>query len=341
MNTYVQRWFQICSTALFGLCSALTFASVGSAQPFNGSPAFYEPQPAVVKRLDSLKSMVIDKDPKVRAQAVEELGRIYPISLAIPALLIAVKDHNAEIRSAATCTLAGTAKESEYVQSALIEALQDKAFKVRYCAIQVLDQAELTSSAVVAALVETLNDKDSQISAGAAGALGKIGVSAQAAIPSLEALKAKGGYSGRAAGRALASIRPEKPEDELSPTLELDVASGQQIRGKDVGLGLQFDARVLGVERNRIDIYFGSGKQVIFDNNLKQNTLTASSFYSETREPAEFSEADIKAFQKLYRTISRRTTLEHNSLTRTFIGSLMFLSDAFPGYVLDYKGKAR
>lgn len=60
---------------------------------------------------------------------------------------------------------------------------------------------------VVIALIEALKDEDLSVSSHAVHALGAIGPAAISAVPILEEIEAKGGYSANAAEEALRDIR--------------------------------------------------------------------------------------------------------------------------------------
>ena len=116
---------------------------------------------------------------------VEECG-----AAAVPALIEALKDDDADVRSSAADVLGNIGAEAKAAVPALIEALKDDDADVRSSTAYALGNIGAEAKAAVPALVEALEDDDADVRSGAAYALGNIGAEAKAAVPALvEALK--------------------------------------------------------------------------------------------------------------------------------------------------------
>ena len=118
----------------------------GTAQPSRQPPA--EVADAVPALIDALK----DEDAQVRWRAAEALGAIRQAS--VPALMTALKDEQAEVRWRAADALGMMGSAAKDAVPSLVEALHDESWLVRERAAHALGEIGPEAEAAVPALVE-------------------------------------------------------------------------------------------------------------------------------------------------------------------------------------------
>lgn len=119
----------------------------------------------------------------IRTRAARALGAIGPD--AIPSLLKALKDGNAEVRGCAAAGFYEMGANGEEAVPELAAALHDSNAEVRTRIAEALEKIGPAAKAAIPSLVEALKDDNKQVRGSAAQALKKIGPEARVAIPSL------------------------------------------------------------------------------------------------------------------------------------------------------------
>jgi len=146
------------------------------------------------------------RDKDVSMDAASALGEIGP--QAIPALVEAVDDRDAQVRRGAILALGFIGPEAKEAAPLIIQALEgDAEWLVRSGAANALGWIKPDASEAVPALVQALEDESEYVRSAAADALGEFGAQARDAIPALiEALGDE--YSGlrSSAARALRDV---------------------------------------------------------------------------------------------------------------------------------------
>jgi HEAT repeat protein len=104
---------------------------------------------------------------------------------AVPALILALKDPEARVRSAAASALWGLGPKARNAVPTLAEALADNDEGVRLGVVMALESVGRDAAAAVPALSRAVRDRDGNVRLWAAKALGKIGPPARAALPAL------------------------------------------------------------------------------------------------------------------------------------------------------------
>lgn len=122
-------------------------------------------------------------DAAARREAVQALGAIGVES--VPALVAALNDASADIRTAAADALGRVGPEAKAALPALTATLKDPEKAVRQHAAFALGVVDPEDAAVLPALVELLKDSDLEVRRHAALSLGRLGPSAR---PALEVL---------------------------------------------------------------------------------------------------------------------------------------------------------
>ncbi|MGD9817499.1 MAG: HEAT repeat domain-containing protein [Desulfomonilaceae bacterium] len=130
----------------------------------------------------------------------------------MPPLIEALKDPHSKVRSAASEAL-GSFPKDDRALSALIEVVFDPDIEVRRSTVLSLGRMGQGDAGVEELIRQRLNDEDSLIRSNSIIALAMMGIYEESTIPKLtEALASPKEATAKAAGRALASIGPEKPE---------------------------------------------------------------------------------------------------------------------------------
>ena len=114
------------------------------------------------------------------ARSLSRIGRP-----AIPALIGALKDPEADVRCSAAAVLEKMGAHAQAAVPALIEALKDPKASVRSSAAAVLVKVGADAHAAVPALIEALRDPEVDVRGWAASALAGIGPAARVAVPEL------------------------------------------------------------------------------------------------------------------------------------------------------------
>jgi HEAT repeat protein len=156
----------------------------------------------------ALVTALRDPDAHVRTVAAASLGAIGPAAAgeAIPALSERL---HGDDRLAAIKALCGFGAEAKPVVPALIELLRDPSEEVRWNAALTLGKIGPGAQAAVPALIAALKDTDANVREHAAESLGQIGAEARAAVPPLTAtLKDSSPRVRRDAVRSLGQIGP-------------------------------------------------------------------------------------------------------------------------------------
>jgi HEAT repeat protein len=167
-----------------------------------------EAQHAVPGLLEALRN----PDAEVRRQATIALGYLGQIGTGrqiARALGARVKDESPEVRSGAANALGTLGPNAQEAIPGLIEALQDSDPETRSSAALALGLIRLSLDLVVPALIKALEDHDVHARSYAAIALGRIGPGAKDAVPALiKALDDKEEYMRTSAAMALGKIGP-------------------------------------------------------------------------------------------------------------------------------------
>lgn len=132
-----------------------------------------------------------DREPGIRQSAACALYGRYAtpeVASAVPALIAALTDSNDEVRWWAAHALGSFKEKSKSAVPALIETLKDANERVQNEAVVSLGQIG-PEEGVVEALIGMLRHRDDHIRSAAAKALGKLGPAAKVAIPALESLR--------------------------------------------------------------------------------------------------------------------------------------------------------
>jgi HEAT repeat protein len=142
------------------------------------------------------------------------LGQLDDV-VTVPALRVASKNEDAEVRKYAAQALGQIGNESAI--SALIQLLNDEDSKVRVSAAQALGQ--IGNESAISALIQLLNDEDSKVRVSAAQALGQIGN--ESAISALiQALKDEDSRVRVSAAQALSEVDSESTTPALIQALK-------------------------------------------------------------------------------------------------------------------------
>jgi HEAT repeat protein len=155
------------------------------------------------------------KDPaaEVRSAAAYSLGRIGADAKAdVPALTGALEDKEADVREAAGIALGDVGPAAKAATPALVRALKDRQGTVALAAAQALQRLDPDAfvRSALPVLIAIIRDKDSEVRDKAVFALGKLGPPEKAAVPPLCELLVDGDpYVRRAAARGLSAIGPE------------------------------------------------------------------------------------------------------------------------------------
>ena len=135
----------------------------------------------VAHHMDDLRS----PDPKTVDRAVRELVEMG--EAAVPSLILALKDPEVRVRSAAAAALWGLGPKARGAVYALAEALGDSDNGVRLGVAMALEGVGPAASPAVPALARAVRDRDGNVRLWAAKALGRIGPPARDALPALTA----------------------------------------------------------------------------------------------------------------------------------------------------------
>jgi HEAT repeat protein len=128
------------------------------------------PRSGLVK-LDHVRELLKDRDDLVRARAAETLGRFGPkAGNAIAALQLALKDRDANVRRAATTSLAQIGAEAV---PALTRGLSDRDYDVRMHVAVALGTVGPPARDALAALRVASRDEDEEVAAAALDAIKK------------------------------------------------------------------------------------------------------------------------------------------------------------------------
>jgi HEAT repeat protein len=163
-------------------------------------PSAREAAPALVEALR-------DPDAHVRSVAVTALGEIgADASEAVPALVALLKTEDC---LKAVLALKAFGSEAMAANPALVELLKDKDPTIRWNVADTLAKIKVDAPTTVPALVEALRDDDAKVREHSAEALGEFGPAAREAIPALgQALKDKDPRVRRDAVRSLGQLGP-------------------------------------------------------------------------------------------------------------------------------------
>lgn len=105
----------------------------------------------------------------------------------LPELIVCLtNDSRSEVRLVAAGALGGIGPGASLAVPALLGALKDSEWRVRFNALSALDTIHPKLDAVLTNLIESLEDSQSPCRASAAEALGNYGAAASAAIPALK-----------------------------------------------------------------------------------------------------------------------------------------------------------
>lgn len=149
--------------------------------------------------------LLLYENKDIRQRAARALGAIGPE--AIPSLLKALQDKNAEVRGCAAVGFYEMGAKGKTAVSELAEALHDSNMRVRHMVAQALGEMGPAAETAVPDLIEALKDTDRDVRSVAAQALEKIGTGAKEAIPTLiNALEDKEGNISSQAASALEKI---------------------------------------------------------------------------------------------------------------------------------------
>jgi HEAT repeat protein len=167
------------------------------------------------------------RNSKTHDYAVMVLGKMG--TPAVPALIGALGDENASVRSDAARTLAGMRSEARDAAPALIKSVTDEDGSVRFYAACALGNIGMDAKTAVPALIEVLNYKSDHYTANvkAADILKQFGAEAASALPSLiESLQSDNWDVERAAAEALGTIVLKA--ETVPPTVVADAQIGLQ-----------------------------------------------------------------------------------------------------------------
>jgi HEAT repeat protein len=172
-------------------------------------PGGPEDVPALVKALT-------DENARVRSEAAADLGMIGSAAVAaVPVLLkLSKEDRDPFTRVQAAKAVASIDSKNETALAMLVESLNDKAGRVRKQAAECLGDLGPRGKSAVGPLLKMLRDPDPAVSWAAIDALGQIGPAAEAAVPGLvEALTDAGtrGAAVDALGQIGRHARPAIP----------------------------------------------------------------------------------------------------------------------------------
>jgi HEAT repeat protein len=195
-----------------------------------------EPQPdAPAKKVSTLlTTMASAPEKKDRSNAAEELLRMG--KTAVPALVTALKHHNAAVRYHAVAILGGMGSDAAAAVPELICAAKSpkEDAGVRQRALYSLGEIRADEQRCVPFLLETLQGGDRDLNELAGQALGTFGVRAKAAVPALvkmvegrkgnlEVVVAALGQIGpeaKAAVPALKALQVDPKYEEIRPRVE-------------------------------------------------------------------------------------------------------------------------
>lgn len=134
------------------------------------------------RTLDAWKQRAAERDPTVRAEAIEALGQIaveHPKFDILPLLVLALGDADAGVMRKAQDALQGMAPDSV---AALVAGLASENGEIRMQAALALEAIGPEAEAAVAPLIGVLTDRDANVRDNAANALVQIG---PASLPGL------------------------------------------------------------------------------------------------------------------------------------------------------------
>jgi HEAT repeat protein len=137
-------------------------------------------------------AVAVDEEPLVRADAAKILGMIGPKAKdAIPTLVAALRDADADVRAEATDALGKMSPEARAVLPELVRLLDDPAGKVRARACETVSVLGPMDEKIIQTILRLLkSDPDSETRAEAAEALGRLGPAAKDNEAVLKALLA-------------------------------------------------------------------------------------------------------------------------------------------------------
>jgi HEAT repeat protein len=188
-------------------CAAVLFTGCGAKEPLHKG-----------KAESYWREAVHDKDKKNQREAITALGALKDKD-AIPTLIEALKNNDAETRAKAAEALWSIGPEARSAVPALVPLLKDKQTAVRLNAAGALGQIGAEAKTVIPALRGLLKDGDVYVRVQAATSLGKFGAESVAAVPPLtDALRDRDKVVRTAAAYALAEIGP--PAKAAIPALK-------------------------------------------------------------------------------------------------------------------------
>lgn len=224
------------------------------------------PVPAQSKKkaMDLVKDLK-DKDPKVRINAAEELGRLASIRLAdaksaLPALKAAQRDPDSGVRKAVLEAIGAIDPEPKTYVPILIDALKkDKDATVRLSAVTALGQIGPPAKTAVAALVEVQKslvavplDKDVMgLRKAILDSLNKIDPNPKTLVPVLVDVlkKDKDPTVLLAAVTALGNLGP--PAKAAVPALQEVQKTAKALKDKDMGLLKETEAALQKIQAKK------------------------------------------------------------------------------------------
>lgn len=138
-----------------------------------------------LEALDIVLLCVYHPMPAVRRAALQALGAIAPLEIALPHLLRALGDEHSDVRVAAMDILGSLGAAAQAAIPALLDRLKDPDPKIRAAAALSLSRIGSDSQALVPELMQLLADEAFAVRVAAVRALGNLGPLAEAAIPEL------------------------------------------------------------------------------------------------------------------------------------------------------------
>ena len=179
------------------------------------------------------------KDPsaKVRSSAVLALGEIKPKSSEVHlALVEALKDPSADARASTAWALGEIKPKSSEVHLALAEALKDPSVQVRVSAVWALGKIKPESIEIHLALAKALEDPSERVRASAAGALGEIkSAFSEVHLALAKALEDPSAWVRSSAAGALGKIKPKSSEVHLALAKVLKEDPSERVRASAAG----------------------------------------------------------------------------------------------------------
>ena len=140
---------------------------------------------AAAQAIPPLVQALEDQDADLRISAAAALARTGPADEALPQLIAALADHHAEVRGSAAEALGMMGPAAAEAVPQLTRGLKDPDSDVRKSAAEALGKIGPSSPDAVQQLLEAFEDADYFVRASAAKALGSMGPSAIAAVPKL------------------------------------------------------------------------------------------------------------------------------------------------------------